>query len=256
MPDPIASERGGVQSVSRVFRLLELMADLGGVASVSELAEASGLPLPTIHRLLRSMVGLGYVRQEPSRRYALGPRLVRLGEAAGRLLESWANPYLRRIADALGESANFALIDGTEVVYVGQAPGSHAMRMFTEVGHRAGLHCTAVGKAILATYPVERAEEIALRLTYSAHTERTITSADQLMRELETVRQRGFAVDLGEQETGVSCVAVALPGSPARGALSISGPSTRMTTEVIRSAVPMLSQSAAALSSELDHASL
>ncbi|REE75477.1 IclR family transcriptional regulator [Rhodococcus wratislaviensis] len=243
---------GGVQSVARVFALLETLADAGGVAGVSELAEMSDVPLPTIHRFLRTLVALGYVRQEPSRAYALGPRLVRLGEAASRLLEGWANPHLRRLADAVGESANFALLDGAHVVYVAQAPGHHSMRMFTEVGQRVSVHCTAVGKAILATYPKCKAAQLIDRADMQAHTDRTITTPNQMMQELDAIRARGYGLDLGEQELGVSCVAVALPGSPARGAVSISGPQARMTEVVITEAVPILTQAAHELSRELE----
>ena len=242
---------GGVQSIGRVFALLEAMADLGGVAGVSELAGISGLPMPTIHRLLRTMVGLGYIRQEPSREYALGPRLVHLGEGASRLLETWANPHLRRLAEVLGESANFALIDGIQVIYVAQAAGRHSMRLFTEVGHRADLHCTAMGKAIIATYPPELARAVIRDLAFRSYTPHTISNARVFLEELHGVRVNGYALDLGEQEIGVNCVAVALPGSPARGAVSVSGPSDRITASVIRSAVPLLRRSAAALSAEL-----
>jgi len=78
--DPAGRPTGGVQSIARVFDLLEAMTDLGGIATLSELAQRSGLPVPTIHRLVRTLVDLGYVRQEPSRAYALAPRLVRLGD--------------------------------------------------------------------------------------------------------------------------------------------------------------------------------
>src|SRR5690606_19090313 len=81
---------GGVQSLDRAFCLLEIMAEAGGETSLSELAQSSGLPLPTIHRIVRSLVSNGYVRQLPSRRYALGPRLIGLGESASRLLGAWA----------------------------------------------------------------------------------------------------------------------------------------------------------------------
>lgn len=241
-----------VQSVERVFSLLEAMADVGGVAGVSDLADVSGLPTPTIHRLLRTLVSLGYARQEPSREYALGPRLVGLGDAAGKLVEQWANPYMRRLADLLGESANLALMEGTEIVYVAQAPGRHSMRMFTEVGHRASLHCTAVGKAILSTYPMMRAREIVSRITFREYTPQTITSPERFLDEVEIVRTQGFALDRGEREVGVVCVAVALPGSPARGAVSISGPVTRMTTDTIRSALPMLKATATDLGAKFD----
>jgi IclR family acetate operon transcriptional repressor len=246
---------GGVQSISRVFSLLESMAEIGGIASVSELAERSGLPLPTIHRLLRTLVALGYARQEPSREYALGPRLVRLGDAANRLVEAWAKPHLSRLAETLGETANLALLDGSQVVYVAQAPGRHSMRMFTEVGHRAGLHCTAVGKAILATLEPDKAARLFERTPLQAYTHRTITTVPALMREVAAVAARGYATDLCEQENGVSCVAVALPGAPARGAVSISGPLTRMTDDLIQQAVPTLRNTARDLARELALAS-
>ena len=84
---------GGVQSIERAFRLLETMADHDGILGLSALAAESGLPIPTIHRLVRTLVNLGYVRQEPNRQYALGPRLIRLGESSSRMLSDWAKPH-------------------------------------------------------------------------------------------------------------------------------------------------------------------
>ena len=125
-------------------------------SALSQLANQSGLPLPTIHRLLRTLVDLGYIRQESSRQYVLGPRLIRLGDASSRMLSVWARPHLARLVDELGESANLAMLDGDEIVYVAQAQSRHSMRMFTEVGRRVEPHCTAVGKAIMATMAIER----------------------------------------------------------------------------------------------------
>ncbi|MEU8139438.1 IclR family transcriptional regulator, partial [Streptodolium elevatio] len=144
---------GGVQSLERAFDLLEVLADAGGVLGLSDLAARSGLPMPTIHRLVRTLVRLGYLRQDASRRYTLGPRLIRLGETAGRLLGSWARPYLAELMESTGETANLAVLESGEVVYVGQVPSRHSMRMFTEVGRRVQPHCTAVGKALLAQLP-------------------------------------------------------------------------------------------------------
>jgi len=243
---------GGVQSIARAFDLLETMADLGGIVGLSQLASASGLPLPTIHRLMRTLLDLGYVRQEPSREYALGPRLVRLGESAGRLLGDWATPYLQQVVDATGESANLAMLDGFQVVYTAQVPGRHSMRMFTEVGRRAGVHCTAIGKAMLATMPAEQADEILRRSGLPGQTRHTITALRAMEKELKRIRMQGYAIDNEEQEVGVRCVAVTLPGEPARAAISISGPSTRMTDALISTAVPLLTETAAALADELD----
>jgi len=243
---------GGVQSIARVFDLLETMADLGGIVTLSELAQRSGLPVPTIHRLMRTLVDLGYVRQEPSRAYALAPRLVRLGEGASRLIGTWATPHLRRLVDAVGESANLALLDGDEVVYAAQVQGRHSMRMFTEVGRRAGMHCTAVGKAMLAAMPPDRAVEILRRSGLSAQTAHTLTTVEAMQEELSRIRENGYAIDEEGQEIGVRCVAVALPGERARAALSVSGPSTRMTESLVGAAVPTLLETARALGDELD----
>lgn len=242
---------GGVQSIARTFDLLELMADLGGIASLSQLANRSGLPLPTIHRLIRTLVDLGYVRQQPSREYALGPRLIRLGDSTSRLIGTWATPHLRALVDETGESANLGVLEGDQVVYTAQVPGLHSMRMFTEVGRRAWVHCTAVGKAMLASLPTEQVSEIVTPSGMPAQTPHTITTLEGLIAALEKIREQGYAIDNEEQELGVRCVAVALPGQPSRAALSISGPSPRMADTVVQRAVPLLRDTANALAADL-----
>jgi IclR family transcriptional regulator, acetate operon repressor len=243
---------GGVQSLERAFDLLEVMADAGGVLGLSRLAQESGLALPTIHRLVRTLVDLGYVRQEPSRQYALGPRLIRLGESASRLLGTWSRPFLSRLVDVLGESANLAMLDGDRVVYVAHVQSRHSMRMFTEVGRRVYPHCTAVGKALLAHLPPSDVPALLERTGMPAQTEHTIIEPTRLAEEIDRVRTQGYAIDDGEQEIGVRCVAVPVLGTSNRLAVSISGPAPRMTAELIERAVPLLRQAAADLADELN----
>ncbi|HEY2205965.1 MAG TPA: IclR family transcriptional regulator [Pseudonocardia sp.] len=217
--------------MERALDLLELMAAAGGTLALSELAARAGLPLPTIHRLVRTMVRRGYVRQEPSRRYALGPRLIPLGDTAGRMIGAWARPHLDGLVRQIGETANLAMLEIDSVVYVAQVPSPHSMRMFTEVGRRVLPHCTGVGKALLSTLPDEEAVQILRRTGMPAQTETTITSPELMLAELARVRERGYAVDDGEQELGVRCVAVPVADSLAPVAISVSGPSGRLTTE-------------------------
>lgn len=238
---------GGVQSVERTLDLLQLLAEGGAELGLSELAEQSGLPLPTIHRLMRTLVGRGYVRQEPSRRYALGPRLIQLGERASRMLGSWARPLLADLVDATGETANLAMLDGDDVVYVAQVPSRHAMRMFTEVGRRVLPHCTGVGKVLLAKLPEAEVRAIVARTGMPAQTSRTITSPDALVREIVRTRKLGYAVDEGEQEVGVRCVAVAVPDPATSFAVSISGPDARVSTGRVPEIVPVLQRVAEAM---------
>jgi IclR family acetate operon transcriptional repressor len=242
---------GTVQSIERAFGLLETMADHGGTMGLSQLAAESGLPLPTIHRLLRTLVDLGYLRQDSSRQYVLAPRLIRLGESSGAMLSVWAKPHLDRLVDELGESANLAMLDGDEIVYVAQAQSRRSMRMFTEVGRRVLPHCTAVGKAIMARMPQDQVLDLLRRTGMPVHTEHTITDPESFASALLWVDEHGYAIDDEEQEHGVRCVAVAVPDAPTKLGLSVSGPATRMTPAVIERAVPILREAAAALSRDL-----
>ena len=250
--DKATSTRSGtVQSIERAFGLLETMADHGGAMGLSQLAAASGLPLPTIHRLLRTLVDLGYLRQDPSRQYVLAPRLIRLGESSGAMLSVWAKPHLDRLVHELGESANLAMLDGDDIVYVAQAQSRRSMRMFTEVGRRVLPHCTAVGKAIMARMPQDQVADLLRRTGMPQHTEHTITDPTAFAGALRWVDEHGYAVDDEEQEHGVRCVAVAVPDAPAKLALSVSGPASRMTEEMVERAVPLLQSAAADLSRDL-----
>jgi IclR family transcriptional regulator, acetate operon repressor len=247
----MAGQGDGVQSLERAFTLLELMAEDGGEVPLSRLAVGSGLPLSTIHRLVRTLVARGYVRQLPSRRYVLGPRLIHLGESAERALGTWALPHLTDLVDGTGETANMAMLDGDRVVYVAQVPSRHSMRMFTEVGRRVHLHCTGVGKALLAQLPRDTAREIVERAGMPSRTPRTITDPDELMAELDRISRQGYAVDDGEQEAGVRCVAVPVLGGPGQTALSVSGPEGRVTMEAVPQFAELLRATAAELASEL-----
>ena len=218
---------------------------------LAELEVASGLPLPTIHRLLRSLAHNGYVRQEPSRRYALGPGLIRLGETAGRALGSWALPCLAELVSEIGETANMALLEGDAVVYVAQVPSPHSMRMFTEVGRRVQAHSTGVGKALLAQLPDAQVLDLLRRTGMPPRTPRTLTDPVVLLAELGEIREQGWAVDDAEQEVGVRCVAVPILGGPARAAMSVSGPSGRMTASRVVEIAPILQRAAHGLACTL-----
>jgi len=231
MTEEVARPAERVQSVDRVFQLLEHLADGGGARSLSELTRLTGLPMPTIHRLLRSLVHDGYVRQESSRRYALGPRMIRLGESASRMLGSWALPHLAKVVARYGETANMAMLEGDACVYIAQAPSPNFVRMFTEVGRVVPLHSTGVGKALLSTLDDEEALTVLRRAGTPAITEHTLTRPAVLLDDLARVRKNGYAIDDGEQELGVRCVAVPLDGLPFTAAISVSGPSSRISLD-------------------------
>jgi IclR family acetate operon transcriptional repressor len=243
--------RDGVQSLDRAFLLLELMAEREGEVALGDLAAASGLPLSTVHRIVTTLSTRGYVRRLPSRRYALGPRLIHLGERSSRSLGSWASPHLSHLVDQIGETANLALLDGDRVVYVAQVPSRHSMRMFTEVGRRVYLHCTGVGKVLLAQLDREAARALLVQAGMPPQTERTITDLEALLAQLPGIATQGFALDDGEQELGVRCVAAPLPGGLSAAAISVSGPSGRFSGDKVTEAVQLLRGAAMALAADL-----
>lgn len=235
---PRSSDR--VQSVDRAFTLLERLADAGGPLTLSELADLTGLPMPTIHRLLRFLGSQGYVRQEPSKRYALGLRMIRFGQSASRGLGSWATPYLAGLVGKFGETTNMAMLEGDSCVYVAQVPSPQSMRMFTEVGRVVMPHCTGVGKAILSMLPDAEVTALLARTGMPARTAHTLVTPEAMLGKLAQARDLGYTLDDGEQELGVRCVAVPLIGLPFLAAISVSGPSSRVTMDDVPRIAPAL----------------
>jgi IclR family acetate operon transcriptional repressor len=241
---------GGVQSLHRALDVLEAFATAGGTASLTDVAAACGLPAPTVHRLAATLAGRGYLRQLPDRRYCLGSRLVPIGAQANAQLGERALPVLRGLAELTGESANLAVLTQDRAEYVSRAFGTHTMRIFTEVGNRVALYCTGVGKAILAVLPPERAALLVATAPLVAHTPTTITDPAALHAEIVAIRERGYALDEGEMEVGVRCVAVGMPGTVPM-AVSVSGPAARMTDDVVATAVSALRAASADLTRHL-----
>ena len=137
------------------------------------------------------------------------------------------------------------------VVYVDQVASERQMRMFTEVGRRAHMHATGVGKAILAGLDSEQVRHIATTAGMPTPTEYSIGTIDGLEAELELIRERGYAIDEQEQELGVRCFAMAIPDSPAPLAISVSGPISRVDQSFADRAVPLLKEAAARISAEM-----
>lgn len=242
---------GGVQSVGRALDLLELIDQSGGEMALVEMSAASGLPMPTIHRIVRTLVDRNYLRQLPDRRYALGSRLIPLGNAARGVFGSQSGATLAGVVRRIGETANLAALDGDMLVYVGQAPSPHAMRMFTELGQHVHPHCRAAGKALLAQLGDDEVRGILGRVGMPALTPATITDPERFIDELGRVRAEGVAHEMGELEDGVVCLAAPVPGGITRLAVSISGPAARMTDELRERAVPVLREAAEGLAAEL-----
>lgn len=226
--------------------VIEHLAGADSDASADDLAESTGIPLPTLYRLLRLLLDRGYVRGTTTGRYALGPHLIRIGEAASAALGTSAKPILRKLAAQTGETANMAMRDGDEVVYIAQAqpPAGPTLRMFTEPGRRVRPHCTALGKAVLAQIPRDGAIAILKRNGMPPLTSATITDEATLLEELDEVRERGYAVDEEEEEQGLHCIAVPVLGLPVNISIAVSGPAARLDRATQQQIIPLLKATA------------
>jgi IclR family acetate operon transcriptional repressor len=236
-----------VQSVARAFALLEALAASGGEAALASLASQTDLAVPTAHRLLGTLHHLGYVRQLEDRRYALGAGLIGLGRQAVPQVAEAAIPLLTGLEEAFHETANLAVLDGDLVLYAGQVASRQRMRMFTEVGRRVLPHSTGVGKAMLSTMPESHVRALIERTGLPRFTPQTLVDPDAFIADLRRSRARGFAADDSEQEVGVRCIAVAVPGLGQPTALSVSGPAARITDAVVPDVVAALTAAATEL---------
>lgn len=229
-----------MRSLLTASEILECIASAGGKLSLTQIVERSGVPLTTIHRMLQALAQHGYIRQDAdSRVYSLGPRLIHLGGTSGRILGSWARPWLKTLVDATGESATLAVLDGLDVVYLAQVPSRHNLRMLTELGKHIPAIGTAVGEAMLASLKDDEVEALFRRHSPGSLTDARASDLSALLQRLTLIRSRGFATEDGERESGVRAFAMIVDGQRPM-AISVSGPSTRIPFPVSEEHVALM----------------
>jgi DNA-binding IclR family transcriptional regulator len=165
--------------------------------------------------------------------------------------------HLKKLVQEVEETAHLCVLENMRMVYIDKLEPQRSVRMISQIGSSSPVHCTAVGKAILATMSVEDATEMVARLQLGRFTKKTLTTRGALMREIGRTKRRGYAVDDEEREEGVRCVAVAIRdtnGNPIA-AVSISGPTFRVTGRKLTLFVKKLIECAAGIHKEMGHTS-
>lgn len=220
---------GRINSVDHAFRLLALLASSVQALTVSALAEQLGLPRPTIYRLLATLQEHQVVVRDGTR-YRLTLRLLELGKSVleASKIQELCLPFLEALMHETGETTHFVLLDGSRAGYVAKVDSTHPIRMASRVGWRGPLHATAAGKVLLAW-----SEPALLSLVCAggleSYTGATVTDPALLAEQIAAVRSQGYAVDNGELIEGLVCLAApVLSGTRLAGAVSVSGPSSRM----------------------------
>ncbi len=224
---------GHTQALSRGLAVLEALAATDAGATLTTLAAQLSIPAPTAHRLLATLEAAGYVQAGPTGEWRVGVRAFRVGSAflAQRNLVVQAFPHLKDLMDQSGETANLAVIESGEAVFVEQVQCRELMRMSAKLGARAPMHASGVGKAMLAAMDERTVVAMLGRRELPQHTPRTITSHAVLAKDLAATRARGYAIDDEEHAMGLRCVAATVldeNGEP-WAAVSLAGPTTRIT---------------------------
>jgi IclR family KDG regulon transcriptional repressor len=248
-------QRVGIQSLGRAFAILEQIARHRDGIGLAELSKRVGLHNSTAFHLAKTMVALGYIRQDKdTKRYRIGRPLFALAASALDEVEmvNVATPVLEDLSRKTGETSHFAVRVGDAIVVIARISGPGAFQLNDRVGVVRPAHCTALGKAILASMQPDQLARLLKRAGMKPSTEKSITQIPVLMREIEEIRRTGIAYDDGEFNLEVRCVAVPVADFTGKtiGAIGISGPFWRLSNQVLKSRAKIVQQAAARLSAE------
>lgn len=235
-----------IRAVDRTFTIIDGLKELNG-ATVTELAEHAELPKSTVYNYLQTLLEDEYIVEDDGV-YRVGLRFLEIGEHARCKQEVYqvAPTEIDKLAEETGELANLVVEEHGLGVYLYRSKGDDAVDLDNPVGKRQYLNGTAFGKAMLAYMPEAQVERIIDRHGLPARTENTITDRETLYAELDQIRDRGWALDDGEGLQGLRCVSVPIltDDESVHGAVSISGPKSRLRGERFREEIPDLLQAA------------
>jgi IclR family acetate operon transcriptional repressor len=241
----------GVRAVQRALDLLDALQEAPDGLTLAQLADAAALPKSSIFRYLATLEARGYVERDGGRgRFRIAARLTADSPRFERLADT-ARPHLHALRDRFQETVNLGVLEGARIAYLEILESPLAVRFAARPGVRDPLHSTALGKAIAAQLPAANVRRLLAAQRLAPRTSRTITDAASFLRELARVRERGFAIDDGENEEDGRCVAVALPGTSPPAAISLSAPTVRFSLERAEDVATALRRTADQLGREL-----
>lgn len=247
-----------IQAVERALRILDLFDERTRELGITEISARMQLHKSTAHSLVKTLQTHGYIDQdESSGKYRLGMRLVEKGQQLlGSMdLRHMVRPFLERFTLSTGQTTHLVVMDGEAGVYIDKVEGNLAPIRYSRIGRRVPLHSSAVGKALCAWQPEAWVDHLLRRYEFAKLTPRTIADVDSFRRELGKVKERGYAVDNEENETGVRCAAVPILDhhGQAAAAISVSTVVLRVSDEALESLIAELKETAAEISGKLGY---
>lgn len=237
----------------RLFALLEVIAQRDAPFTLQAMVDETGLPKPTLHRMLQQLESAGILQREGNgRHYGTGQRLMRLAESVllNNITYGARHAVLRKLVEAVGESCNITAFSSGEVLYLDRVETAAPLRFYLHPGSRVPAHCSATGKLFLSQMTPSQRRRLLAGAPLEKFTNNTLTRIDDLEREIEQVRAQGYAIDNEEFLPGLMCVGVLVPSSQGLSnmGLAIQAPALRMTLEKARTALPTLQEAARAMS--------
>jgi IclR family KDG regulon transcriptional repressor len=235
-----------VNSVIRALTILDLLGKSNGELGITEISQELRLHKSTVYRLIATLVGAGYVQQNPqTEKYRLGIHLAELGMTVlnGLDLRQVARPFLLELMEYCDEAIHLGVLEDNEVVYIDKIDVNRFLTMGSRIGGRSPAYCTGLGKALLAFIPLKKLEQY-LAQTPSLHryTPNTLAEPQSIKDHLSRIRAQGYAIDDEEHELGIRCVAVPIRNHLGEivAAVSVSGPTLRMTREKMDLVIPKI----------------
>jgi IclR family KDG regulon transcriptional repressor len=244
-----------VAAVLKVFAILQSLAERNETG-ISELSMKLAMPKATVYRFLQTMKSLGYVRQETdSERYGLTMKMFELGTKALQYpdLVELAKGHMQQLADETGETVHLGMLIDSEIIYVHKVDSRHMLGMYSRVGRRAPLHCTAIGKVLLAWEDAARRDRILSGCDFKRFRDKTITTREAFDQELARTREQGFGEDREEFDDHIRCLGVPIfdRHNQAVAGMSVSFPTFRFDAAKAPGYVAMLQQASQVISKQL-----
>jgi len=231
------SKNKKIKSIDKALNLLEFLSANEQESGITEISKKLHLGLSTVHRIISTLKFRGYIIQNHNtKKYSLGIKLFTLGcavQSTKRLVEI-TQPYLRQLSQSTHETANLAILQGKEIIYLAIAESSEVLATNISVGTILPAHCTALGKVLLAFISDQE-----FNISYKADkplpslTSKSISSLEVLKKNLKKIKEQGYAIDREEYRVGVNCFAVPIINKDGRAiaAISVTGPASRFTMD-------------------------
>lgn len=229
-------EKKTIASVIKAIEVIEYIAHSEKEVGVTEISNGLNYGVSATYHLLNTLKECNIIVQnDRTKKYSLGLKLWQIGMLAygQNHISITLRPYLRKLRDLTGETANLTIMDNYQIVYIAQEESNRLVKMFTTTGATAPLHCTGAGKILLAHKPEEIQNLILERIELTKYTDNTIVNKEELLNELKKIRENGYGFDNEERELGVSCIGAPVfdLNNDAIACITISGPTARFTKQ-------------------------